>query len=202
MEFIQKLFIPYQTYSSLQIVLELLATCAGIVSVIFAINKRIWVYPVGIVSTVLYTFLLFQWGLYGDMLINAYYTIMSLYGWWAWLQYDEKANEENPKQDFILTQMAFLFIGGFILVLGIYYFKYDSVKNIPAINWIEAICTSFFMVAMFLMAKKRIENWFFWILGNALAICLFYIKGYAITSIQYSVFFVLALIGCKQWRKK
>jgi nicotinamide mononucleotide transporter len=58
------------------------------------------------------------------------------------------------------------------------------------------------MVAMFLMAKKRIENWFFWILGNALAICLFYIKGYAITSIQYSVFFVLALIGWKQWRKK
>jgi nicotinamide mononucleotide transporter len=55
---------------------------------------------------------------------------------------------------------------------------------------------------MFLMAKKRIENWFFWILGNALAIYLFHIKGYAVTSIQYSVFFVLAIIGWKQWRKK
>jgi nicotinamide mononucleotide transporter len=127
---------------------------------------------------------------------------MSLYGWWAWLQYDEKANEENPKQDFIIIQMAFCLIGGFLLVLGIYYFKYDSVKNIPAINWIDAICTSLFLVAMFLMAKKRIENWFFWILGNALAIYLFHIKGYAVTSIQYSVFFVLAIIGWKQWRKK
>lgn len=201
MEFFQKLFTPYQTYSSFQIGLELLATFTGIASVIFAINKRIWVYPVGIISTVLYTYLLFQWGLYGDMLINAYYTIMSLYGWWAWLQHDEKANVENPKQDYILTQMAFCLIGGFILVLGIYYFKYETFKSIPFVNWIDAICTSIFLVAMFLMARKRIENWIFWIVGNTIAINLFYMKGYTITSIQYSVFLVLAIIGWYEWRK-
>jgi nicotinamide mononucleotide transporter len=117
MEFIQKLFTPYQTYSSFQIGLELLATITGIASVIFAIYKRIWVYPVGIISTVLYTYLLFQWGLYGDMLINAYYTIMSLYGWWLWMQNDEGLDKETPKKDFILTQMAFCLMGGFILVI-------------------------------------------------------------------------------------
>ena len=100
MEFIQKLFAPYQNYTSFQIGLELLATITGIVSVIFAILRRIWVYPVGIISTGLYTYLLFQWGLYGDMLINAYYTIMSLYGWWAWLQIEEFVEKENVNQNY------------------------------------------------------------------------------------------------------
>ncbi len=201
MDLLNNLFAPYQTYSSLQIGLEILATFTGILSVIFAIFKRIWVYPVGIISTALYTYLLFQWELYGDMLINAYYTLMSLYGWWAWLQYDEKANENNSKQDFILTQMAFCLVGGLILVIGIYYFKYDSIQNIPFINWIDAFCTSLFLVAMFLMAHKRIENWLFWIVGNTLAIYLFYAKGYTITSIQYVVFLILAIIGWGKWRK-
>jgi nicotinamide mononucleotide transporter len=202
MEFIQKLFAPYQNYTSFQIGLELMATITGVVSVIFAIHKRIWVYPVGIVSTALYTYLLFQWGLYGDMLINGYYTIMSFYGWWAWMKFEEAAEIEYPKLNFVLTQMIYFLTGGFVLVISIYFFKYGSICNIPAVNWIDAFCTSLFLVAMYLMAKKKIENWLFWIAGNALAIYLFYIKGYAITSIQYSVFLVLAIIGWKQWRKK
>ena len=201
MEFIQKLFAPYQNYTSFQIGLELLATITGVASVIFAILRRIWVYPVGIISTGLYTYLLFQWGLYGDMLINAYYTIMSLYGWWAWLQVEEFVEKENLNQNYVLTQVLICLIGGFILVVSIYYFKYDSIQNIPFINWIDAFCTSLFLVAMFLMARKRVENWLFWILGNALAIYLFYIKGYTITSIQYCVFLILAIIGWFVWRK-
>ena len=201
MEFIQKLFAPYQNYTSFQIGLELLATITGVASVIFAILRRIWVYPVGIISTGLYTYLLFQWGLYGDMLINAYYTIMSLYGWWAWLQVEEFVEKENLNQNYVLTQVLICLIGGFILVVSIYYFKYDSIQNIPFINWIDAFCTSLFLVAMFLMAKKRLENWLFWILGNALATYLFYIKEYTITSIQYCVFLMLAIIGWFVWRK-
>ena len=192
---------PYQTYSSLQIGLEILATITGILSVIFAIFKRIWVYPVGIVSTVLYTYLLYEWGLYGDMLINGYYTIMSLYGWWAWMQvsFDKKGNEQ--KKEFVMTQIISCLFGGFVLVMAIYYVKFDSLQNIPFINWLDAICTSLFLVAMFLMAQKRIENWYFWIVGNTLAIYLFYAKGYTITSMQYVVFLILAIIGWDKWRK-
>jgi nicotinamide mononucleotide transporter len=201
MDFLNNLFMPYQTYSSLQIGLEILATITGILSVIFAIFKRIWVYPVGIVSTVLYTYLLYEWGLYGDMLINGYYTIMSLYGWWAWMQvsFDKKGNEQ--KKEFVMTQIISCLFGGFVLVMAIYYVKFDSLQNIPFINWLDAICTSLFLVAMFLMAQKRIENWYFWIVGNTLAIYLFYAKGYTITSMQYVVFLILAIIGWDKWRK-
>lgn len=202
MEFIQKLFAPYQNYTSFQIGLELLATITGVVSVIFAINKRIWVYPVGIISTVLYTYLLFQWGLYGDMLINAYYTIMSFYGWWAWMNFKEAAEIDNLKLNIVLTHMIYCLVGGFVLVISIYFIKYGSFHNIPAVNWIDALCASLFLVAMFLMAQKRIENWLFWMAGNTLAVYLFYIKGYTITSIQYSFFLGLAVIGWKQWRKQ
>lgn len=201
MDLLNNLFTPYQTYSSLQIGLEILATFTGVLSVIFAIFKRIWVYPVGIISTVLYTYLLFQWGLYGDMLINAYYTIMSLYGWWTWLRIGFDKHENNLKIESVVTQMISCLVGGFVLVMAIYYVKFGSLQNIPFINWLDAICTSLFLVAMFLMAHKRIENWLFWIAGNTLAIYLFYAKGYTITSIQYVVFLILAIIGWGKWRK-
>ncbi|MFN5848482.1 MAG: nicotinamide riboside transporter PnuC, partial [Chitinophagales bacterium] len=75
---------PYEQYTTLQIVLEIVAASIGIVSVLFSIRKSIWVYPIGIVSTGLYSYLNYDWKLYGELLINVYYTIMSLYGWGLW----------------------------------------------------------------------------------------------------------------------
>jgi nicotinamide mononucleotide transporter len=210
MDFYNYLIEPYSNYTSTQIILELIATSTGIASVYFSIKKNILVYPIGIISTVLYTYLLYQWGLIGDMGINGYYTVMSLYGWYSWrnLTNNEllimnneqlKMKNENLNDSNFKSQISILFCS-FFLVLSIYFFKFDSIVSIPIINYFDSIMTAVFLLAMYLMAKKRIENWIFWMLGNCIAIPLFLVKGYGITAVQYVVFLIMAVVGYRQWK--
>jgi nicotinamide mononucleotide transporter len=195
---------PYRTYSSLKIVLELIAAISGVLSVIFAIRKNILVYPVGIISTVLYTYLLYDWELYGDMAINAYYTAMSIYGWSMWNNTQKSSGDLKIEMISNLEwrTVGFLFFGSWIAVFLVYWLRFSEVGLIPAINYLDTTATSIFICAMFLMARMKIENWIFWIIGNTIAIPLFLLKGYGITSLQYVVFLVLAILGYREWDRK
>jgi len=206
---------PYETYTNLQILLEALGTVFGILSVFFSIRKNIWVYPTGIISTVIYVYLLFIAGLLGDCMINLYYTIMSIYGWILW----NKNSEDNihvevswaTKKEWMIS--ALLFVFSVILVLAIYYYKplldnHFISKNVQYgfdhldwANWMDVFTTSIFLVGMWLMAKRRIESWLFWILGDLISIPMYIYKGYGITSVQYLVFTMMATIGYIQWKK-
>jgi nicotinamide mononucleotide transporter len=206
MDFYNYLIQPYTSYTNFQILLESIAAMTGIISVYFSIKKNILVYPIGIISTVLYTYLLYQWGLFGDMAINGYYTIMSVYGWYNWAVTSQKSQVASHSQlitsNSILTSHISILIISFLLVLSIYYFKFGSLLFIPIINYFDSVMTAVFLLAMYLMAQKNIENWIFWMIGNCIAIPLFIIKGYGITSIQYLVFLVMAVIGYREWRKE
>jgi len=189
-------------YSVWEICLESLAAFFGIVSVLYSIRKDIFVYPTGIISTVIYSYLLFEWKLYGDMLINVYYTAMSFYGLWYWFykreDFSNQVEIENARN---LGIWVGLFVGGFIAVVCVYWFVYGSLSAIRIVNYIDSMTAAVFIVAMYLMARKRIESWIFWMLGNAIAIYLFVVKGYAITAFQYLIFLMLALRGWFVWRK-
>jgi nicotinamide mononucleotide transporter len=192
--------------------MESIAAILGILSVYFATKKNILVYPVGIISTFIYTILLFQWQLFGDMLINLYYTIMSIYGWVLW------KNESNATQIFhksldkkTISTLISLFAISTLFVLTIYIGHYafnlnilelSLLKKLTWINYVDSITTSTFLIAMYLMARKSILNWHFWILGNTIAIPMFLEKGYAITACQYLIFLILAFKGLVEWRKE
>lgn len=216
-EFIQYLIEPYATYKTWQIGLEIIAVILGIASVVFSMKRNIWVYPTGIISTTLYIYMLFSWGLYGDMLINVYYTVMSVYGWILW----RKALEADHihvrvlrmnKKEYIIGSV--LFILSTILVLAVYYFRpviqngfdLSYIKEIgfhyTRIDYIDTFLTAVFLVGMWLMARRKIENWIFWILGDLIAIGLFLEKGYAITAFQYLIFTILAIIAYFEWKKQ
>jgi nicotinamide mononucleotide transporter len=206
---------PYESYTYLQILLEASGTFFGILSVYFSIRKNIWVYPTGIISTIIYVYLLFIAGLLGDCMINVYYTIMSIYGWILW----NKSSDDNihvevswaTKKEYIIS--ALLFVFSVILVLAIYYYKplldnqliYENVQygfdHLDWANWMDVFTTSVFLVGMWLMAKRRIDNWIFWILGDLISIPMYIYKGYGITSVQYLVFTIMATIGYIQWNK-
>lgn len=207
-----ELFIkPYESYTFFQILLEITATSFGLLSVFFSIRRNIWVYPTGIISTVIYVYILFIFGLLGDMLINVYYSIMSVYGWILW-----KNNSENhiikvsyaKKKDWIIG--TFLFVLSFIFICIIYYFKpyLDSSMNMNDLslkyldwaNWLDIFTTSLFLIGMWFMAKQKIENWIFWIIGDIICIPMMIYKGLGITSLQYLVFTIMAIIGYKQWK--
>jgi nicotinamide mononucleotide transporter len=116
---------PYENYDALQIILEAAGAIFGTLSVYFSIKKNIWVYPTGIISTLIYVYILFNFGLLGDCLINVYYSVMSVYGWILWA----KNSEDNvhvevtwaTKKEWIYATL--LFILSLALVTLIYYYK-------------------------------------------------------------------------------
>ncbi len=215
MDFYDLFIRPYEEYEASQIALEAIAAVFGLLSVFFSIKKNILVYPTGIISTVIYVYILFIFGLFGDLMINFYYTVMSIYGWVLW----SKSSEDNihievtntTKKEWVYSLL--LFILSIVLVSIVYYYKpfinnKFSMEGISLdfshLDWankLDIITTAIFLVGMWLMAKRRIENWIFWILGDFISVPMYLYKGLGITSVQYLIFTVLAILGYLSWRK-
>ncbi|CAD7816607.1 Nicotinamide riboside transporter PnuC [Chryseobacterium aquaeductus] len=175
---------PYETYTYLQIFLEASGALFGILSVYFSIKKNIWVYPTGIVSTIIYVYILFNFGLLGDCMINLYYTAMSIYGWVLWSKNSKDQIHVEvswaTKKEWIFASI--LFIISTVAVTLLYYYKpfidnhfsFDGanlgLQHLDWANWLDVMITSIFLVGMWLMAKQRIDNWFFWIVGDLVCI--------------------------------
>lgn len=194
------IFAQYQGYATIDIVLELIASVAGVMSVVYASQNNIKVFPIGLISTGLFVYLLYQWGLYGDMIINAYYVMMGLYGWHHWgkrVGDDDvvtigraTAHEYRISALIVLASMAV--VVAVYLVLGRFNVWWA---------YVDTLTTGLFFMAMWLMTRKKIEHWLLWIVANTLSIWLYYEKGYVFTSIQYVFFTFLAIWGYMQWHK-
>ncbi|MAW14956.1 MAG: nicotinamide mononucleotide transporter [Flavobacteriaceae bacterium] len=195
-----RLFGQYSDYLPLDITLEITGVIFGLVSVICAKKNNVFVYPTGMFSTAIFVYLLFKWFLLGDMLINAYYFIMSAYGWYYWSQ--KKEDVYIHKVDFINTKERQISIGLFFLslcfVFGVYQ-VFDRWNDWTA--YIDTLTTAVFFVGMWLMARRKVENWIFWIVGDLISIPLYFHKGLTITSLQYLIFTVIAIYGYRAWKK-
>ena len=191
---------PYKTYSTLDILLEGVAVITGLLSVWFAKQNKVWVYPTGMVSTAIYVYLLLKAGLLGDFLINAYYFAMSIYGWMFWTQQKEgvtvhqidKVSSLEKKWSFFLFVLSLLFVGGLYTILG----RWAS-WTAP----IDTFTTALFFVGMWLMARRKIAHWIYWIVGDLISIPLYFYKGLVLTSFQYLIFTLIAIFGYIQWKK-
>jgi nicotinamide mononucleotide transporter len=195
------IFEPYYAMDTHLVVLEMIAVLFGFLSVWYAKKEHIWVFPTGIVSTVLFVYILWVYSLLGDMLINAYYTALSVYGWWVWTRKDESNNvvhisRTTPKEKrssvifFIITIL-------FVILVYRYFEKFSSWTA-----YVDTVTTAIFFVGMWLMAKKKIENWTFWIIGDLISIPLYWYKGLIFTSFQYLIFTAIALMGYMEWKKR
>lgn len=191
---------PYQNYLLLDIVLEGLAVVLGLLSVWFAKQNQIAVYPTGMLSTAIFVYILLKANLLGDTLINAYFFVVSIYGWYFWRRKKEESSETPiSKMNALETRWWFFF---FMLILffvaGIYLF-FDKWNNWSAP--IDCFTTALFFVGMWFMARKRIEHWIFWIVGDIISIPLYLYKGLGLTSIQYFIFSLIAIFGYIQWKR-
>ncbi|SDE74320.1 nicotinamide riboside transporter PnuC [Riemerella columbipharyngis] len=215
MDFYEIFLAPYEEYQTYQIYLEAVAAGFGLLSVFFSMKKKIWVYPTGIISTIIYIYLLFKFRLLGDMMINFYYTVMSIYGWILW---SENSKDHIHIEIKTTTKKEWgisvgLFSLSVVLVGVIYYFKpyienHFSMQGITLgfyhldwANYLDIFITSVFLVGMWLMAKRKLENWILWILGDFISVPMYICKGLGITSVQYFVFTILAIMGYIEWRK-
>lgn len=178
--------------------LEGIAVFFGIASVFYSMKENIWVFPTGIISTLIYVYICMKVGLYADMGINAYYFAMSIYGWYVW----SKPTKEgftlpvtwlNKKQTW---GVIFLFLCSYGILVSILIHFTDS--NVP--YW-DSFTTSSAFVGMYLMAKKKVENWIAWIITDLVSVPLYFYKGLMLTSFQFLFFTVLAILGLLAWIK-
>lgn len=190
----------YSTYSKLDIGLEFLAFSFGIISVIFAKKENILVYPTGIICTVITVYLLYKAQYFGDMMMNIYYSLMSIYGWWNW------SRIENDKYLLKITRFSkndlgltvFLFLLTVTITYAVYSFNLTEIK-IP--NYIDMFTSGIFFTAMWLMANKKLESWMFWIIGDIITVPLYAYRGLGMLSLQYIIFTILAIQGYIEWKK-
>jgi nicotinamide mononucleotide transporter len=194
------LFSQYYDSEPFDLILEIIAILFGLVSVLLAKKNNILVYPTGIISTVIFVYLLNKWGLVGDMLINGYYTTMSIYGWYIW---SRKTNNKPEYPISIMTtkeyyQGIFIFIVTMLFVVAVY--KYFN-KFTHWTAYVDTFTTGVFFVGMWLMAKRKIENWILWIIGDLVSVPLYFYKGYTFTSIQYVIFTIIAIYAYLEWKK-
>jgi len=196
---IEFLFDQYKEYPTYHIVLELIAVVFGIISVLFARKNNILVYPTGLVSTILYVYILFEFQLYGDLIINFYYTFMSFLGWYLWSK-TKNGEDEFPistinRKECIIS--ALIFIITLTFVAFVYHF-FDKFTHWTA--YVDAFTTGLFFVGMWLMAKRKIENWILWIIADVISIPLYFYKGLTFSSFQFILFTIIAILGYKEWR--
>lgn len=180
-------------------VLEIIAVVFGLFSVWYSKKVNILVYPTGIVSVVIYVYICFGAKLYADMGINFVYFVMSIYGWYVWSRKDSHKKIRpisfcTKKEHLINVIMLIVF---FISLSYILTNHTDS--NVP--YW-DSLTTSIFIVGMWLMAMKKVENWIFWIIGDIISIPLYFYKGLTLTSLQFTVFLVIAILGYLAWKNK
>jgi len=199
-EIIEFLFGQYSEYTLTHTLLELFAVTMNILSVIYAKRNSILVYPTGLIGTGIFVYILYNFSLLGDMIINFYFVLMSIYGWYYWAQKKDGQTLNNVSRTSI-KEYYFILILGITSLLSIYlvYNFYDKWDSWTA--YVDTITTAIFFVAMYLMARRKVESWIFWIIGDLITIPLYFYKGLTISSIQYLIFLILAILGYISWKK-
>ncbi|MBA6156038.1 nicotinamide mononucleotide transporter [Tenacibaculum sp. S7007] len=194
------LFGQYANSSTIDITLEIIAVIFGFLSVWFSKQNKIWVFPTGLISTSIFVYLLLKWGLLGDMMINGYYFIMSLYGWYIWTRKVD-ATHVTPISRTTLKEKktsVIIFLSTLVFVYAVYTY-FDKWNNWTA--YVDTVTTAIFFVGMWLMAKRKIENWIYWIIGDIISVPLYFYKGFTFSSFQYLIFTFIAIQGYLAWKK-
>ena len=190
----------YKNASFFQIMMEFSAFVFGILSVWFAKKENIWVYPTGLIATIITTYLLYIAGYLGDMMINVYFSIMSIYGWYNWSRNSNESNfititRTNFKEKII--GIVLFFVTVFVVFCIYYLFDYQ----IKVENYIDIFASGIFFTGMWYMANKKIENWTLWIFGDLLVVPLYVYRGLGMLALQYLIFTILAISAYLEWKK-
>lgn len=184
--------------------LEYIAVFTGIISVWLEKKENILVFPIGLINTIIYVWISIQGNLFGEASVNFYYTVVGIYGWILWSKKDEHQHHvvnirfSNTKQ--WLQQILFFVFFYIVIYFILIYLKRSFAPN--AIPWADAFASASAYTAMWLMAKKKVESWYWWIATNIASIPLYFIKGYVFISVYYVVILVMTFFGLFEWIRK
>lgn len=186
--------------------LEYIAVFAGIASVWFSRVENILVYPIGLINTTIYIYISVRADLFGEAAVNLYYTIMSIYGWMLWAKRDQQQRQvvvvslSTPAE--WLRQLGFFAFFYLAIFFSLTYLKETRSFAPGAIPWADAFASATAFTGMWLMAKKKVESWYWWIATNIASIPLFFVKHLVFTSVYYFILLIMAVMGLIEWNKR
>jgi len=184
--------------------LEYIAVFTGIASVWFSRVENIWVYPTGLINTIIYIYLSLDRSLLGEASVNFYYTVMSIYGWILWTKKDEQKHHvviiaSSGTKEWI--QQSLFFAAFYVAIFeSLSYLKQGFATG--AIPWADAFASATAYTGMWLMAKKKVESWYWWIATNIASVPLYFVKHYVFTSLYYIVLIIMAVSGLIEWQRR
>lgn len=193
-------FGQYSGYDTIDIVSEIVAVVFGFLSVWYSKQNNILVFPTGMISTIIFVYLLLKWELLGDMMINVYYFIMSVYGWYIWTRKVD-ATHVTPISTMTLKEkkISIVIFMATLFFVFLVYKTFDKWTSWMA--YVDSLTTAIFFVGMWLMARRKVENWLFWIIGDVISVPLYFYKGLTFSSFQYLGFTFIAIFGYLAWKK-
>ncbi len=180
-------------------IMEWVATGFGIVCVWLMARQNIWGWPAGIVTTAIYSWIFLESKLYSDAILNVIYVLLNVYGWWYWLTRRDEAQHELPVTT--LAQMARVGWGAFILAGAAAWGWFMATHTDADFPYFDAFTTVASLVAQYLMARKKLENWIIWIIVDVVAIQIYYLKGLYVTSFLFVVYLGLSIKGWIDWKR-
>lgn len=188
--------------------IEIIATLSAVCGVVLIARQNILGWPLGIIWAVISAWLAFtQWQLISDGILYLSYIPIQLYCWFVWARAGGVQQEEPfipgwlPHKKQLVVIIAALFgIAGWAFGISTLAAQVSWIPE-PALLWRDSTTTVLNFFAQFLQARKRMENWAFWLIVNLLGIHIYWVKGAPIYSIQYAIFLVLGIYGWVQWRK-
>lgn len=178
--------------------IEATAAVFGLICVWLTIRQNIWCWPTGLIQVVLYIFIFYHVKLYSDLILHVVYVVLQIYGWYHWLHGGQSRGGLPVSTLTYRAKIAWLFV----VIAGAAAWGYlMATFTDAAIPYGDAFTTVASLAAQWLMARKRIESWFFWIAVDVVAIGIYWYKNLVLTAGLYAVFLVLATIGLLAWRQ-
>ena len=179
--------------------IEIAAALVGVIIVMLVVRRSTWNYPFGIAMVSLYFFVFRDAKLYSDALLQIFFLLIQIYGWWAWAHADRV--DHGVTVGWMRWKQRILWLAGMavaILVWSAGMARYtDAVAPLA-----DGTIAGLSVAAQILQSFRRVESWVLWIAVDALAVGLFAWRGLWVTSALYCLFLVLATIGFIEWRRK
>ena len=179
--------------------IEIIGAVIGLVYLYLEFKANKWLWPVGVVMPIVYVWIFFQSKFYADMGVNIYYFFASIYGWILWSKYKKNNQEEllithTPKKYFVPISI----IG--ILLFAIIAFILVRFTDSP-VPYGDSFTTALSILGMWLLARKHVEQWWFWFFVNIISCALYLWKGLYTTSILFAIYSIISVFGYYKWRK-
>jgi nicotinamide mononucleotide transporter len=179
--------------------IEILASILGVVNIVLLVRRSIWNYPFGIVMVTMYGVVFFQARLFSDALLQVFFFVVQLYGWWIW--YHARDTAGLVKVEMMSARSRLLWLAVIVVTSvaeGWYLANYTS----DSAPWMDANTTAMSVVAQYLLSIRKIENWILWIVTDVVQIGLYYWKGLYPTTGLYILFLILSCVGLYEWLRE